>query len=175
MAHVRLRPAILLALIFAFSALAGWGGRVIPFSEQWPFFEALRTTASIVFAIMGAWVALMYPKALESILKTRTAFTSVEEERVHALMLPVKLSTAVLVAVMVAGPFAAWAKRLPSLIPFIDWSRGVSFGLLVFLTLAELVAVVLTLWPIHAAGSDIDSIKRQRKEMAERFKLVQKR
>lgn len=40
-------------------------GRNIRFSEQWPLFEALRNTAAIIFAVIGAWAAIIYPERLK--------------------------------------------------------------------------------------------------------------
>lgn len=36
----------------------------VPFSHQWPLYEALRTTAAIIFAVIGAWMAIIYPERL---------------------------------------------------------------------------------------------------------------
>ncbi|WP_408913341.1 hypothetical protein ACJUA3_03255 [Citrobacter freundii] len=45
--------------------LAGILGRNVAFALQWPLFEALRTTASIIFAVVGAWFAIIYPERLK--------------------------------------------------------------------------------------------------------------
>ena len=37
----------------AMVVVALWYGRKIPFVEQWPLYEALRTTAAIIFAVVG--------------------------------------------------------------------------------------------------------------------------
>lgn len=44
------------------AVLAGaWFGRKVPFAEQWPMYEGLRTTAAIIFGVIGAWLAIIYP------------------------------------------------------------------------------------------------------------------
>lgn len=44
-------------------------GKNVPFHEQWPLYEALRTTASIIFAVVGAWLAIIYPERLKFSLR----------------------------------------------------------------------------------------------------------
>lgn len=55
---------LVIALVFIILA-AGYFGRHITFALQWPLFEALRTTASIIFAVVGAWFAIIYPERLK--------------------------------------------------------------------------------------------------------------
>lgn len=40
-------------------------GENVSFAQQWPLFEALRNTASIIFAAVGAWLAIIYPERLK--------------------------------------------------------------------------------------------------------------
>lgn len=158
------------------SCIAGWAGTGITFSNQWPFFEALRTTASIVFAVMGAWVTILYPKALESVIhRSAMAPASDHEDRIAALMLPLKLSTAVVVVVLMLGPLALYLKQLSLIVGYLHIFRGLSFGLLVFLTLAEMGAVLLTLWPIEAAKGEVSAAHEKKKQRASLFRLVQHR
>jgi hypothetical protein len=169
-----LRPVSTILIFAALSVGAGWAGRAIPFSEQWPFYEALRTTAAIVFAVMGVWVTLLYPQALELVIKRRNFDKSPEEDRIRALLLPVKLSTAVLIVVLLVGPLSVLLKHLPILTDELPLARGSSFGFLVFLTFAEMAAVFLTLWPIDSAKAELNAARCNKESDEARFKLVQK-
>ena len=167
------RPFISLTIILAVAVAAGWGGRAVPFSQQWPFFEALRTTASIVLGIMGAWVSILYPKALDQVINGRDSAVSDEHQaRIDTLLLPIKLSTFVLVAVLSIGPVSLLASQASSIVSHVDIVRGVSFGVLVLLSLAEMAAVVLTIWPADAARREIDAAKSKRKTKDSMLKLV---
>lgn len=170
------RQSLLFVFAVILSCIFGWGGRDIAFASQWPFYDALRTTASIVLAVMGAWLTLLYPKALESVLnRSETPSSSDHEDRIAALMLPVKLSTAVVAAVLMLGPFALLLKQISWTAEQLSVLRGVSFALLVFLTLAEMGAVLLTLWPIDAAKGELKSVRQKQSQRASLFKLVQRR
>lgn len=54
---------VTLALIIVISLL--FGGN-IPFKEQLPIYDGLRNTSAIIFAVMGAWISLIYPNKLSS-------------------------------------------------------------------------------------------------------------
>ena len=170
------RKFVVLALILALSLFAGWAGGDIAFSKQWPFFEALRTSASIVLGIMGAWVSILYPKALERVInKSEPSETNEQRARIDALLLPIKLSTMVLVAVLLIGPLSLAASNIEWVVDHVAIVRGLAFGTLVFLTLAEMAAVVLTIWPVQAARGDLDSVQRQRIQIDNMFTLADRR
>lgn len=152
-------PRFLIFVSIVLSVAAGWYGRTVVFSVQWQFFEALRTTASIVLAIMGAWVTILYPKALDQILSSpKGSATSANRHRISALLLPVKAGTVVLIVVLALGPVSLLVKQIPWVMANVALFRGLSFGLLVLLTLTDMVAVILTIWPVEAARSEVESV-----------------
>ena len=84
------------------------------------------------------------------------------------------LSTVVVIAVLVIGPLALYLKQLAWVGAHLDVFRGLRFGLLVFLTLAEMAAVVLTLWPIEAAKGEVEAARKKNEQRDALFKLVQR-
>lgn len=137
----------------------GWLGRHVPFSEQWPMFEALRTTAAIIFAVVGAWMAIIYPERLR--LSFRSESTEQKKSSSNGtgwgqLFYPVVHSTAILAVLLVLGITAPILKYNPvERIPC-EVINGVSYGLLVMLTLWQLWTVVLTLFPADRIKSYLD-------------------
>ncbi len=167
------RHLLFITIVLAAAIAAGWTGRAVTFSHQWPFFEALRTTASIVLGIMGAWVSILYPKALDQIINGKESAISDEHQaRIDTLLLPIKLSTFVLVAVLAIGPVSLLASQSALVVSHVNIVRGVSFGFLVLLSLAEMAAVVLTIWPADAARREVDAAKSKRKTKDSMLKLV---
>lgn len=141
-----IKKAIGCVCAVALVAAAGWFGRVVPFSEQWPMFEALRTTAAIIFAVIGAWMAIIYPERLKLSLRHPEHAEKGNSSGMGQLFTPVVNSTAILCVILVLGALAPVLRKYP--LPFDPAiARGVSYGLLVALTLWQLWTVVLSLVP----------------------------
>lgn len=131
-------------------AAGGWLGRGVPFSEQWPMFEALRTTASIIFAVIGAWLAIIYPERLKQTFQRSTGATQPAAPTAQSgwtqLLTPVFHSTAILAVILILGVVCPLLKHnVPPLYP--ELMRGLSYGLLITLTLWQVWTVVHTMVP----------------------------
>lgn len=124
----------------------GWFGQKVPFSHQWPLYEALRTTAAIIFAVIGAWMAIIYPERLRLSYKSPDEKPEDKADAAGELFTPVVNSTCVLVVVLLAGVIAPVLKAYGLPGPITLW-RGVSYALLVALTLWQVWTVLLTLNP----------------------------
>jgi ABC-type nickel/cobalt efflux system permease component RcnA len=123
--------------------LAGILGRNVAFALQWPLFEALRTTASIIFAVVGAWFAIIYPERLKKSFRGGT--TDSNGQGIHRLFTPIVHSTAILATVLIIGVVAPLLKQFDWILSHKDIFRGISYGLLVFLTLWQLATVLFSL------------------------------
>lgn len=146
----------LFGLTFAVLAVVAgaWFGRKVPFSEQWPMYEGLRTTAAIIFGVIGAWLAIIYPERLKLSFK-KGAQAAPSESGVGQLFSPVVNSTIVLGAILVIGVIAPVVKQY-SLPLNVEVCRGLSYGVLVALTLFQLWTVLLTLVPADTIKSFVD-------------------
>lgn len=137
----------------------GWFGRHVPVAEQWPMFEALRTTAAIIFAVIGAWMAIIYPEKLK--LSFRQPKVAVQIDAATStgwgqLFTPVVHSTLILSVVLLLGITVPALKHAGLNVPVACW-RGTSYGLLVALTLWQLWTVLLTLVPADKIKASFDS------------------
>ncbi len=134
----------------------GWFGRVVPFSEQWPMFEALRTTAAIIFAVIGAWLAIIYPDRLRLSYGSGSRTEKARPSGMGQLFTPVVNSTAILCIILLIGATAPIIRRYPlPLDPSV--CRGISYGVLVAMTLWQLWTVVLTLIPASEIKGNVDA------------------
>jgi len=155
MTEMHMLKTLVLLLALTLIGLGGWYGRVVPFAEQWPMFEALRTTAAIIFAVIGAWLAIIYPERLKLSFRDEKAKPTSPSNGSGELFTPVVNSTYILCVILVLGAVTPVLRRhgLPGDIAI--W-RGVSYGLLISLTLWQLWTVLLTLGPADRIKSFMD-------------------
>jgi uncharacterized membrane protein len=154
-------------LTFPFVLIFFYFGKNVSFEKQWPLYDALRNTASIVFGVMGAWIALIYPDALSEILEKSHDSNDTEDEseikEVKKLLLPLIYSTFILMFVLLIGVFVPVLKQIPLLMNNRELMRGISYVLLGILTLCQLWAVFLTLIPADFVKQNLDYLHERQK------------
>lgn len=132
-------------------------GKKVPFSTQWPLYEALRNTAAIIFAVVGAWMAIIYPERLRmSFGKSDGNAGERSSAHIRLLLTPAYHSTAILVVLLLIGILAPLVKPLPFVQSNLDWFRGSSYALLAALTCWQIAIVVLAMFPAEAVQTSID-------------------
>lgn len=154
---------ILYAVSIAMILVASWHGKNVPFEKQWPLFESLRTTASIIFAVVGAWIAIVYPERLKLSFGEKGGVAEGSAGTMAKLFSPIVHSTLILCMILVVGIVAPILKTFSSLLEYREELRGISYGLLVTLTLWQLWTIILTLIPadIVRAAADREHHKRK--------------
>ena len=127
-------------------------------------FEALRTTASTIFAVIGVWLAIIYPERLRLSFHEGKAKPRNSSNGSGELFTPVVNCTYILCIVLLIGAIAPVLKKygLPGDVSV--W-RGLSYGLLVGLTLWQLWTVLLTLDPADRIKSFMDREHRHRQNV----------
>ena len=146
---------VAMAAIAALLCIFGYlYGRLMPFAQQWPLYEALRNTASIIFAVVGAWLAIIYPERLKLSFRgdKRGGGTN---GNLGLLLTPAIHSTIILVILLFIGVSANLLKFAPFVRSHVEIARGVSFVVLVLLTLWQIVIVVMTLFPAETVQSHV--------------------
>ncbi len=143
--------------------LAFWLGRRVPFEDQWPLYEALRTTASIIFAVVGAWLAIIYPDRLKLSFRQPAEVKSANGGSMARMFTPIVHSTAILCLVLLIGIIAPLLKRIDVLLAHVEVMRSLSYGTLAALTLWQLWTVVLSLVPADVVASRANHDERHQK------------
>ncbi len=152
---MRLCTKIAFGLSLTLSATSAYFvGDKITFSEQWVLYETLRTTASIVFAVVGAWFAIVYPEKLKAPFGKRAENKTTSDSRFGTLFSPIFNSTIILCLVLFIGVLAPVLKQIPILLEYKGYVRALSFFLLCSLTFWQIWTVFITLIPA-------DMLKRQ--------------
>lgn len=142
-----------------------WYGRLVPFAQQWPLYEALRTTAAIIFAVVGAWLAIIYPERLRLSFKTPGSVGKTSADSSTELFTPVVNSTYVLCIILAMGVIVPLLKVQLVGIVNLEFCRGASYGLLVVLTLWQLWTVLLTLDPADRIKTFMDREMQHKKNL----------
>jgi ABC-type nickel/cobalt efflux system permease component RcnA len=149
---------IAVVLTLALVVLGTFGGSSVPFAKQWPLYEALRATAAIIFAVVGAWLAIAYPERLRISLRkgpSPSKEKAIESSGVIGLMAPIVHSTAILGTVLIVGIIAPLIRELGFVREHVEVFRGLSYGLVTALTLWQLWTVVLTLIPADTLRTNV--------------------
>ena len=169
---VVLSTALLLAVVLCIAGFVY--GRSVPFEKQWPLFEALRNTAAIIFAVVGAWMAIIYPERLRRSFG-RPAKSGPERmsSNIRLLLTPAYHSTAILVILLLLGITVPLVKLLPFAQSHVELFRGCSYCLLVALTCWQATIVVLAMYPGEAVQANVDRESAHQETLDARDRLRQ--
>jgi hypothetical protein len=146
---------------------AGLGvlGQDIAVSTQMGLFNSLTTASGIVFGVMGAWVALLFPGALSAAIGGDPD-SSARTKRIQDYTKPMKWAALAFAASIVFGPCAEAAKTVEALLPYQRRLLGGSFAVLTFLTATMLWSLALSLVPMLHIRDDLKTPTRQRAAIA---------
>ena len=135
--------AINLIVIFVIALLALRCGQAIPVSEQLPLFDALRETASIVFTVMGIWIAILVPGALNHIFKGTTA-EGADGVRLQKLKRPLFYSIIVIAAALVISIANPVLCKVSLSTGAKIWVRGALFAFICILAYLQIISLMYT-------------------------------
>lgn len=140
-------------------------GDKIPFSEQWNLYESLRTTSSIVFAVIGAWFAIIYPERLRNPFNKSTNQIKATDYNFKLLFAPIVYSTFIICSILLIGIVVPILKSIPFLLEFKDYGKTLSFGALCLLTFLQIWCVFITLYPADLVKRQYENDKARRKSI----------
>jgi len=136
----------MLVMATGFGAGYHYGGS-IPFAEQWPLYEALRSTAAIIFAVVGAWYAIIFPERMRGIFRGGSSDRKNGEKGIEKLFSPIVHSTIILCLILLVGIAAPILKEVSLLVQHAELMRKLSYGVLSILTFWQIWTVLATLVP----------------------------
>jgi len=157
---------VFLIILLLVAVFCYYYGQNVAMKEQMPIFDGLRNTSSIIFGVMGAWLAILHPSSLKKIFSKEKGSISKEDKKtINLLLLPIIISTFILLIVLVAPLCVAASRSSHKLIQYVTILRGLSFSLLGCLTILQLWALILTLVP-----GDILKRSVQKEEVRQKIK-----
>jgi len=117
-------------------------GKGLSADTQLELYGSLRATSAIVFGIMGAWIAIIYPESLSKIYRSsQRSDAESEVKNIARLLKPMIIAAVIVGAALIAEFSAPVLKSISALSPFYLYIRGFSFALLVFLLGAQLITI----------------------------------
>lgn len=142
-----------------------YGGN-IPFKQQWSLYEALRTTASIILAIMAAWVAIIYPDRLK-FFKGHSGEGGKKEDtnRFAVFLHPIINSLVILSIVLLVGILAPIVSQFQLVQEYSYVAKQISYTLLVSLTMWQIYTVVTVFIPVHLVKQENDMSNNRKRKM----------
>ncbi len=163
----------LVILYFLFIA-----GKNISYEAQSKYFDNVRTIASIIFGVTGAWLAITYPKALSSASAARQASA---DERVEALnratedskiligFVRTMIISIVVIAISLSIPFVKEVLALYQwAIDIKEYFRGALYSLLGITSIVQLGLLGLTLKNTYLALTELNRETAEAVTRAER-------
>lgn len=169
--YLKLVLSLLVAITVVFSFVLGRG---ISFSEQMPIYDGLRNTSAIIFAVMGAWIALIYPRKLSQAFGRKPYDEKKKDiDDINRLFKPMVYSTIILIIVVGMAFIVPLGKQISSLHPYKDIFRSISFGSIAALTILQFWSLILTLVPSDEIKDSVDDV-REREKILERMKSNRK-
>jgi len=144
-------------------------GEAVTYNTQSGLLDALRDTSSIIMAVLGIWIAVIYPNLLPKLLNDESVtFEKPQLERVRSLILPM-VTAAIVICVTLALPSLVLViKQVPSLMQHVPIMRRFSFALLCFLSWTQIYAVLQALIPAVLALNKAEQSLQQSELIKER-------
>lgn len=120
-------------------------GKNVPYSDQKDILDSLKDTASIIFAILGAWIAVIYPKELQKkILNLETDNNEIIFEK---LIYGLILITSVLIVMIISLTFINLIKNISYFSEYKELLRSFLLLYLYGISLVQCYALLVTLMP----------------------------
>lgn len=138
-------------------------GKNVSYSDQKDILDSLKDTASIIFAILGAWIAVIYPKNLqEKILKLETDSDKEQEIVFEKLIYGLILITSVLILMILSLVFINMIKNISYFVQYRDILRSLLLLYLYVISLVQCYALLVTLMPNIKILVDLISTRHER-------------
>ena len=99
--------ALVIGLAMVLFGVGVWKGGSVPLPQQQSILGSLQTAGAVVFGIVGAWVAIIYPKTYDWALSKPIAIARAREQFFRACTLPMKMSCAVFLLSIIAWPIVS--------------------------------------------------------------------
>lgn len=140
--YTNTQKIFILAVSLILLGLSWKYGKNIPLKDQWPLFEALRNTSAIIFAVIGAWFAIVYPERLQFKKSEKKENNKNKENNFDRFFHPLISSSIVLIIILLLSITLPIFKSINFLIDHKEIGRSIIYLLLTALTLWQVLSVL---------------------------------
>lgn len=170
---MRIWIAIILSIVIG--AIFWPFGRNVDMKTQIELYKAIQSISVVVFGVMGAWIALVFPDILTR-AKEGTEDGVFERIRVfNWLIASMVTSTSVLLIAFIVQISDPILKQFPILILNKSVVRSASFSMVGFLASIEFWCVLMTLVPLDYSKEALYSAKNRLKTIRSKNRILRKR
>lgn len=121
-------------------------GSFIPFTDQKDILTALSTSSSIIFAILGIWLAILYPDNFSNIIKKEQ--NEIETDVIfQKLNFSLILTTLILISIIFSNILMYVLKNIYFFISYKSTLRSFFFTYLCSISILQAYAILTTLIP----------------------------
>jgi hypothetical protein len=169
----KLKYIVLIVCTISMAAISYYLGYKVRVKEQLEIVTSLREISAIVFGVMGAWIAILYPKSLKDIYRLDVDSNQILGEA-KRIFLPIRWAT--FIVTISLGYTLLYPALIEAGIPsiFHPAIRGVSFFLIGLLVIAQVYSLILSLIPMDKSEKDLSIIHQARESHESRMSQVQR-
>lgn len=150
---------IKILFVIAFASCCFIYGRIVPFSEQLPVYDSVLTISAIVFGVMGAWIAVIYPHIHD--IDHQNQENEEDYKHFKKMLIPMTYAAFGLFVFIIIRLLAPIFKTIPFLVAYKTFFRGLSYATLGTICILQLWSVIYTFYPYDTIAKSLDRKKRR--------------
>ncbi len=145
---------LLILFILNFFLSYKYGGNV-SLHSQLENIDRLQNISSVIFGVMGAWIALIYPESLNQILNWNNKLVLANVSAIKRILLPIKCATIVILYVLLFNWISPVLVQLEILKSHKEFALACNFFLVGSSCILLFVAILFSFAPIDHVEAQI--------------------
>lgn len=161
-------------LVVAAIIIASYFGTEITIKKQLEVYSSLKDISTVIFGVMGAWIAIVYPNALKNIFSKSYSLDQVNSS-LKKIFFPMRVATIIVMFSLVQEWCAPIFYKVQVFRDNPEMVRLASFLLLTVLVILLLWSLLLTLLPMEDAEQEVGALSEQLSQAEKRTGRTTKR
>ncbi len=125
-------------------------GKYITYESQARLLDTLRDSSAVLMAVLGVWLAVMCPDILPKLFSGESVkVDSIVLNRIQTLIVPLMIYSTIICFEILIPWLALILKQIPYCTNNIFFMRQISFVIISFLCLVQILSLLLVLVPVE--------------------------